>query len=47
MKPAMKLMCAATAITVYVTFPPYRYWVLGSWMAYRILSTKRGNSHAS
>lgn len=41
MNKGVKLLFAAAAITVYVAFPPYRYWVLGSWMAARIL-TDRG-----
>lgn len=39
MKPA-KLVMAAAAVTVYFAFPPYRYYVIGSWVAYKILNDK-------
>ena len=41
MKPA-KLALAAAAITVYVVCPAYRYYVIGSWITYKILNDKPG-----
>lgn len=31
---------AAAVVTVYIVCPGYRYWVLGSWIGYKILSDK-------
>jgi hypothetical protein len=39
MKP-VKLIMAAAAVTVYFAFPPYRYYVIGTWVAYKILNDK-------
>jgi hypothetical protein len=39
MKPT-KLLIAAAAATVYIVCPPYRYYVIGSWVAYKILNDK-------
>lgn len=39
MKPG-KVIMAAAAVTVYVVCPAYRYYVIGSWIAYKILSDK-------
>lgn len=36
-KTGIKLMAVAATLTVYIVFPPYRYWVMGSWMVYRII----------
>lgn len=41
MKPA-KLVLAAAAVTVYVVCPAYRYYVIGSWITYKILKDKPG-----
>lgn len=35
-----KLAMAAVAVTVYVTVPAYRYWVIGSWVAYKIANDR-------
>lgn len=44
MKPA-KLLFVAGAITVYFAFPAYRYYLIGSWVAYKIASSKPGKYH--
>lgn len=41
MKPG-KVVLAAAAVTVYAVCPAYRYYVIGSWIAYKILSDKPG-----
>lgn len=39
MKPT-KLIMAAAAVTVYIVCPAYRYYVIGSWVGYKILHDK-------
>ena len=39
MKP-MKAAVAISAVTVYILCPAYRYWVIGSWVGYKILKDK-------
>ncbi len=41
MKPT-KIAMAAAAVTVYIVCPAYRYYIIGSWVAYKILSDKPG-----
>lgn len=41
MKPG-KIVLAAAAVTVYVVCPAYRYYIIGSWVAYKILNDKPG-----
>lgn len=41
MKPA-KLVIAAAAVTVYIVCPAYRYYVIGTWIAYKIMNDKPG-----
>jgi hypothetical protein len=40
-KTGIRLLAAAATMTVYIAFPPYRYWVMGSWMVYRIIEHTR------
>jgi hypothetical protein len=35
-----KWLIAAAAVTVYVACPAYRYWVIGSWVAVKVLRDK-------
>ncbi|MCA0754887.1 hypothetical protein KP806_07480 [Paenibacillus sp. N4] len=35
-----KVLIAAAAVTVYVVCPAYRYYVIGSWVGYKIMSDK-------
>lgn len=37
-----KWFLTGAALGVYIVFPPYRYWVLGAYMAYKIAG--RSNS---
>lgn len=37
---ASKVLMAAAAVTVYIVFPAYRYYVIGSWVGYKIMSDK-------
>ena len=37
---ATKLIMAAAAVTVYVVFPAYRYYVIGSWVGLKIINNK-------
>jgi hypothetical protein len=39
MKPT-KFIIAAAVVTVYIVFPAYRYYVIGSWVAYKIMNDK-------
>lgn len=36
-----KWIAAAAIMTVYFCVPAYRYYVIGSWIAYKIASDKR------
>lgn len=35
-----KTVFALAAVTVYIVFPAYRYYVIGSWIGYKILKDK-------
>lgn len=37
-----KTVLAVSAVVVYIAFPPYRYWMLGSWIGYKILNDRQG-----
>lgn len=37
---AAKWALAAAVVTVYAAVPAYRYYVIGSWIAYKILRDK-------
>jgi hypothetical protein len=39
---SVKVLMAAAAVTVYVVCPAYRYYVIGSWIGYKILNDKPG-----
>ncbi|MFD1953754.1 hypothetical protein ACFSL6_17600 [Paenibacillus thailandensis] len=39
MKP-VKILLAAAAVTTYIAFPAYRYYVIGSWIAYKIMTDR-------
>lgn len=36
----MKHLLAVSAVVVYIACPAYRYWMLGSWIGYKILNDK-------
>ncbi|MDF2650946.1 MAG: hypothetical protein K0Q73_6751 [Paenibacillus sp.] len=42
---ATKWIMAAAAVTVYVAVPAYRYYVIGAWVAHKILNDKQGNRY--
>lgn len=35
-----KTLLAVGAIVVYVTVPAYRYWMIGTWVGYKIMNDK-------
>lgn len=37
---ASKLLLATAAVTVYIVCPAYRYYVIGTWVGYKIMSDK-------
>ncbi|MBD0381266.1 hypothetical protein [Paenibacillus sedimenti] len=37
-----KWILAAAAVTVYVAVPAYRYYVIGAWVAHKILNDRPG-----
>lgn len=42
---AFKWTLAAAAVTVYFAVPGYRYYVIGSWVAFKIIKDKKGNRY--
>ncbi|WP_438447398.1 hypothetical protein [Gorillibacterium sp. sgz5001074] len=37
-----KTVLAVSAVVVYIACPAYRYWMLGSWIGYKILNDRPG-----